>query len=136
MTAHRQIYGEFFAYMNHMMFHAATGRPLKIFIPQQAGHDRLPGRRKELAHVFRPSYTLAVMTGFGSIGEPIAAGIVVSLFNKYILNGRWRLQCCCVPEETPEMEEVGSNSSSGCPASEAGAINADLADCHVHGGAG
>ena len=66
------------------------------------------------------------MPGFGSIGEPIAAGIVVSLFNKYVLNGRWRLQCCCAPEEIPEREEVGSNSSSGCPSSEAGAINADI----------
>ena len=78
------------------------------------------------------------MPGLGSIGEPIAAGIVVSLFNKYVLNGRWRLQCCCAPEVISEREEVGSNSSnscnssSSCPASEAGAINADLAYNHVH----
>ena len=72
------------------------------------------------------------MPGLGSIGDPIAAGIIVSLFNKYVLNGRWRLQCCCAPEEVPEREEVGSNSSSSCPASEAGAINADLAYNHVH----
>ena len=71
-----------------------------------------------------------------AIGEPIAAGIIVSLFNKYILNGRWRFQCCCAPEETPDREELRSNSSGSCPSSEAGAINADLSYNHVHVGGG
>ena len=75
-------------------------------------------------------YTPAAMPA--AIGEPIVARIIVSLFNKYIFNGRWRFQCCCVPEEIPEKEELQSNSSGSCPASEAGAIKADLAYNHVH----
>ena len=67
-----------------------------------------------------------------AIGEPIAAGIIVSLFNKYILNGRWRFQCCCASEEPPEREDLRSNSFGSCPPSEAGPINADLAHKHVH----
>ena len=108
------------------MFHASMRRPVEVLVPQQTIHGRLPSSRQELAHLYTP----AEMTA--AIGEPIAAGIVVSLFNKYILNGRWRLQCCCAPEEAPEREELRSNSSGSCPSSEAGAINADIAYNHIH----
>ena len=60
-----------------------------------------------------------------SICEPIGAGIFVSLFNKYILNGGWRR---CQGQRPDQSDDSASSISSVAP--ETGAINADFEGYH------
>ena len=61
-----------------------------------------------------------------SLLEPVAAGIAVAIFNKYILNKidplGWCYTHCCEKEEEEEEEEEWSSSTS--------ASSNDA--CHVH----
>ena len=70
------------------------------------------------------------MPGAPSICEPIAAGVVVGLFNRYVLSGALWTWCCGSPAGDDPEDDSGDSYSSASVA-EVGVV-AD-ADCHQGG---
>jgi hypothetical protein len=56
----------------------------------------------------------------GEFLSAIAAGVAVSLWNKFLLNGGWR--ACLVPQAPEETEHIDDNSTS----------STIFLDVHVH----
>lgn len=58
-----------------------------------------------------------------SIMEPIAAGIIVALFNKFVINHHWSFSACSEATHETTHEDDSSTTTT---------INSDVGHIHMH----
>ncbi len=61
-----------------------------------------------------------------AIAEPIAAGLIVALLNKYLINNPNLFSCCTLPPVKKDVDECSSSSSTSSY------VDAEVVHPHIH----